>query len=259
MNNKILTLLVLISIFSVVNASSIKSLAISSNSVYQNTNSSPLYIYATTSSQLKGWLGASSNSLQLAINDQAMIVTTLTGISLTYNDTTLLVVPPQWYYKFNFTSGNFIGEYISTPSPSTFLISSIQVSSSQYSSTALWIYFFGMLFTIINILNIFFYSKFEKMITGIKHFVFSVALGLFAASLIALSLYYTSTISIPQYNITNATNTLFTIHSISLTTQSLSTNKTLTLFSLGIISIDLFSTLIFIFLLFFGNKKGREE
>jgi len=259
MKNKILFAFLFILFLSIVNASSIKVLSIASNTIYQNTNSSPLYIYATTSSQLKGWLGASSNSLQLVINDQGQLVTTLTGVSLTYNDTTLLVVPPQWYYKFNFTSGNFIGEYISTPSPSAFLIPSIRVSSSQYSSTALWIYVFGMLFTLINIFNIFFYHEFEKIITGIKHFVFSVALGLFAASLIALSLYYTSTISVPQYNITNATSTLFTIHSISLTTQPLSANKTLALFSLGIMSIDLFSVLIFIFLLFFGNKRRREE
>jgi len=141
---------------------------------------------------------------------------------------------------------------------STLILPSIRVSTSQYSSTALWIYFFGMLFTLVNIFNIFFYREFEKIITGIKHFTFSVALGLFAASLIALSLYYTSTISVPQYNIANATNTLFTVHSISLTTQQLSSNKTLALFSLGIMSIDLFSVIIFIFLLFFGNKKRRE-
>ncbi|MGC8649287.1 MAG: hypothetical protein ACP5UN_03680 [Candidatus Micrarchaeia archaeon] len=90
-------------------ASSLGSLTIVSNTVYQNTNSSPLYIYTTTSSSLKGWMGSSTTNLQLVMNDQAT-----NEITLQYNDTSLLVVPPEWYYKFNFTNGTFYGEYITT-------------------------------------------------------------------------------------------------------------------------------------------------
>ncbi len=153
----------------------------------------------------------------------------------------------------------FISLYLAIANAATSVIVLPQVSASRFSTTALWLYFFGMLFSLINILNIFYYTKFERIITGIKHFTFSLALGLFAASLIALSLYYTSTISIPSYDITNSTGTIFTVNSISLTTQALSTDRTLALFSLGIISIDIFSTLIFIYLLFFGNKRRGNE
>ena len=92
-------------------SASLQPLSIASNTLYQNSNYSTLYIYATTSSKLQAWLGANQSQMQLVINDQGQLVTTLTGVSLTYNDTALLVVPPGWYYKFNFTSGNFVGVY----------------------------------------------------------------------------------------------------------------------------------------------------
>jgi hypothetical protein len=78
-------------------SASLQPLSIATNTLYQNSNYSTLYIYATSNSGLKAWLGLNQSQMQMVISD--------------YNNTALLVVPPQWYYKFNFTTGNFIGEY----------------------------------------------------------------------------------------------------------------------------------------------------
>ncbi|MGC8940922.1 MAG: hypothetical protein ACP5JY_02725 [Candidatus Nanoarchaeia archaeon] len=78
-------------------SASLQPLSIATNTLYQNSNYSTLYIYATSNSGLKAWLGLNQSQMQMVISD--------------YNNTALLVVPSQWYYKFNFTTGNFIGEY----------------------------------------------------------------------------------------------------------------------------------------------------
>ena len=70
-----------------------------SNTIYQNTNSTPLAIYATThSATLAGYLG-NSTSLTKVISVGA------------YNMSAYMLVEPQEYYKFNYTNATFIGEY----------------------------------------------------------------------------------------------------------------------------------------------------
>ena len=70
-----------------------------SNTIYQNTNSTPLAIYATThSATLAGYLG-NSTSLTKVIS---------VGV---YNISAYMLVEPQEYYKFNYTNATFIGEY----------------------------------------------------------------------------------------------------------------------------------------------------
>ena len=70
-----------------------------SNTLYQNTNSTPLAIYATThSATLTGYLG-NSTSLTKVISVGA------------YNMSAYMLVEPNEYYKFNYTNATFIGEY----------------------------------------------------------------------------------------------------------------------------------------------------
>jgi hypothetical protein len=74
-----------------------------SNTIYQNTNSTPLSIYTIThSAKLTGYLG-NSTSLNEIIN--------LNGGSITINMSAYMLVEPNEYYKFNFTNATFIGEY----------------------------------------------------------------------------------------------------------------------------------------------------
>ena len=70
-----------------------------SNTIYQNTNSTPLAIYAIThSAALNGYLG-NSTSLTKVISIGA------------YNMSAYMLVEPNEYYKFNYTNATFIGEY----------------------------------------------------------------------------------------------------------------------------------------------------
>ena len=77
------------------------SVSIASNTLLQNTNSSPLYIYASTEGSLKGWIGPDGGNMSLVAYDSAIFFGT--GGTLSYNDTTLIAVPEGFYYKFNYT------------------------------------------------------------------------------------------------------------------------------------------------------------
>jgi hypothetical protein len=84
-----------------------------SNTIYQNTNSTPLAIYATThSAALNGYLGNSTSLIKVIKLNGGSI--TITGVvySLTgYNMSAYMLVEPNEYYKFNYTNATFIGEY----------------------------------------------------------------------------------------------------------------------------------------------------
>ena len=86
---------------------------VASNTIYQNTNSTPLAIYAIAhSATLRGYLG-NSTSLTKVIDLRGGSIT-ITGVvySLTgYNMSAYMLVEPNEYYKFNYTNATFIGEY----------------------------------------------------------------------------------------------------------------------------------------------------
>ena len=87
---------------------------ITSNTIYQNTNSTPLSIYVIAhSTSLKGYLGNTNTTLTKIIDLRGGSIT-VTGVvySLTgYNLSAYMQVAPKQYYKFNFTNATFIGEY----------------------------------------------------------------------------------------------------------------------------------------------------
>ena len=69
-----------------------------SNTIYQNTNSSMLSIYATArNSILLGYISPNDTSLTEVVTAGA------TG----YNMTAIVNVPNKWYYKFNYTDASF--------------------------------------------------------------------------------------------------------------------------------------------------------
>jgi hypothetical protein len=90
------------------------SMNIISNTIYQNTNSTPLAIYAIThSATLHGYLGSTNTSMLKVIDLQGGSVD-ITGVvySLTgYNMSAYMLAEPNEYYKFNYTNATFIGEY----------------------------------------------------------------------------------------------------------------------------------------------------
>ena len=88
-------------------------LSLTTNTLYQNTNSMPLAIYSIThSAPLSAYLGNSSSMLEVAYEDGGSVTVSTIVYSLAgYNMSSYMLVQPNEYYKFNFTSANFIGQY----------------------------------------------------------------------------------------------------------------------------------------------------
>ena len=85
-----------------------------SNTLYQNTNSSPLAIYSIAhSAELQGWLGAApSNMLKVADQQGGSVTISGTAYSVAgYNMSDYMLVEPNEYYKFNYTTANFVGQW----------------------------------------------------------------------------------------------------------------------------------------------------
>lgn len=89
-------------------------LTLTTNTIYQNTNTTPLSIYSIThSAQLRAYLGSSSsNMLEVAHEDGGSVTVGTTVVPLAgYNMSAYTLVQPNEYYEFNFTSASFIGQY----------------------------------------------------------------------------------------------------------------------------------------------------
>ena len=84
-----------------------------SNTIYQNTNSTPLAIYATThSAALNGYLGNSTSLTKvIELNGGSITITGVVYSLAGYNMSAYMLVEPNEYYKFNYTNATFIGEY----------------------------------------------------------------------------------------------------------------------------------------------------
>ena len=84
-----------------------------SNTLYQNTNSTPLAIYTTThSTTLTGYLGNSTSLIKvIKLNGGSITITGVVYSLAGYNMSALMLVEPNEYYKFNYTNATFIGEY----------------------------------------------------------------------------------------------------------------------------------------------------
>ena len=84
-----------------------------SNTIYQNTNSSPLAIYAIAhSATLKGYLGNSTSLMKvIELNGGSITITGVVYSLAGYNMSAYMLVEPNEYYKFNYTNATFIGEY----------------------------------------------------------------------------------------------------------------------------------------------------
>lgn len=118
-----------------------------SNTLYQNTNSTPLEIYAIThSATLTGYLG-NSTSLTKVIDLRGGSVTISSVVySLTgYNMSAYMLIEPNEYYKFNFTNATFIGQYLPKSSSSLAIIPQEVVSVSSINLYALLPFAVGLI------------------------------------------------------------------------------------------------------------------
>lgn len=226
-----------------------------SNTIYQNTNSTPLAIYAIThSAQLSAYLGSSpSNMLEVAYENGGSITVSSTVYSLAgYNMSSYLLIQPNEYYKFNFTSATFSGQYVPL---NIYMISTKTINSPQYSTTAQALFAIGILLSIILLLLVFRVLKFN---VGIMGGIEGFAVGMIAAVLIIYALQFTSLIQVSPYTI-NAFNTTLSVQSQSATTTPLATNILFGTLGYAFIFVDVILSFIYMFLAILVYKNERTK
>ena len=167
-----------------------------SNTIYQNTNSTPLAIYATThSATLAGYLG-NSTSLTKVISVGA------------YNMSAYMLVEPNEYYKFNYTNATFIGQYSpQSQSQSMFFPES---GMSQYASGALALFAIG-LFMYISLILYAFTNMLPKSKSAKINMLLIFSLALATVAVLVFSAFYQVQLSIPSYQIVSG-NSITTIN-----------------------------------------------
>ena len=171
---------------------------IASNTLYQNTNSTPLAIYAIAhSATLKGYLGNSTSLMEV--------------ISLgAYNMSTYMLVEPQEYYKFNFTNATFIGQYQPLPAQAQQSIFFPESGMSQYASGALALFAIGLLMYISLILYAF-TNMLPKSKSAKINMLLIFSLALATVAVLVFSAFYQVQLSIPPYQIVSG-NSITTIN-----------------------------------------------
>ena len=138
---------------SITSAASPFTMNIVSNTLYQNTNSTPLSIYSIThSAPLSAYIGSSpSNMLEVAYENGGSVTVSATIYSLAgYNMSAYMLVEPNEYYKFNYTNATFIGQY--NPSLSLAIIPQEVVSVSSINIYALLPFAVGLILGLLGVI-----------------------------------------------------------------------------------------------------------
>ena len=168
-----------------------------SNTLYQNTNSTPLAIYSIThSTELQSWLGAAPSNM-LKVADQQGGSVTISSIVYSvagYNMSDYMLVEPDEYYKFNYTTANFIGQW---QPQQTFLISNADNNNATQANNM--IADILALFSIVLIAVRFLFLKEHSNRWVIVH-ILAAAIMIFAAYFYLFPPVTTSQITYPAYN-----------------------------------------------------------
>ena len=138
---------------SITSAASPFTMNIVSNTLYQNTNSTPLSIYSIThSAPLSAYIGSSpSNMLEVAYeNGGSVTVSAIIYPLAGYNMSAYMLVEPNEYYKFNYTNATFIGQY--NPSLSLAIIPQEVVSVSSINIYALLPFAVGLILGLLGVI-----------------------------------------------------------------------------------------------------------
>ena len=87
---------------------------LAANTIYLNNNFTSITIYATTNGVLHGYVGNSTTTLLIAINDTPSVASGFGVLDLPGSVTSTLVVPEGDYYLFNYSVANFTLEKVRT-------------------------------------------------------------------------------------------------------------------------------------------------
>jgi hypothetical protein len=125
-----------------------------SNTIYQNTNSTPLSIYTIThSARLTGYLGNSTSLNEIIdLNGGSITITGVVYSLAGYNMSAYMLVEPNEYYKFNFTNATFTGQYSQKPSSSLTLIPQEIIDVSATNLYALLPFATGLLLGLLGVM-----------------------------------------------------------------------------------------------------------
>ena len=254
--NKLLLLFVFITFIGVASASPVQ-LNLTSNTIYQNTNSTPLAIYVIThSATLHGYLGPSNTTLLKVVDlrgggiSVSGVVYSLMG----YNMSAYMLVEPHEYYKFNYTNATFIGQYIPL-STQTYLINSKYAEAPQYSGIAQIVFAIGVITSLFLILLVFRILKFN---VGIMGGLEGFAVGMIGALLIIYALQFTSQVTIPAYQIT-AFNSILNVSSQTALSTPLASQLMFGILGYSFIFMDFILGFIYLFMSMLVYRDERKQ
>ena len=180
---------------------------IASNTLYQNTNSTSLSIYATThSATLTGYLGNSTSLAKIIkLNGGSITITGVVYSLAGYNMSAYMLVEPQEYYKFNFTNATFIGQYQPLPAQAQQSIFFPESGMSQYASGALILFAIGLLMYISLVLYAF-TNMLPKAKNAKINMLLIFLLALATVAVLIFSAFYQVQLSIPPYQVVSGNN-----------------------------------------------------
>ena len=259
---RLINLLPVFLLFGLASATSPFTMNIVSNTLYQNTNSSSLAIYSIThSAELQSWLGTvPSNMLNVITqNGGSITISSIVYSVAGYNMSDYMLVEPNEYYKFNYTTANFIGQWLpaaSSGSGSSSVILSPALKSSQYSPYAELAYAIGLLLFIALLFLSFnvFHEKRGTLIKGIA----GLSIGMISFILITFSLFYQSSISYPTITFTSA-NVLYTIHNQTLASMPMGQSNNFGFLAYAIMFMDIILSFAYLFMSFIMYSAFRDK
>jgi hypothetical protein len=210
-----ISLIILFSLIAIVNASTIFNINLTSGTIYQNTNTTPLYLYARTLDTTKVFIGATPNTL--------LEVQNFTAPSTPHRDSALSVIPQNYYYEVNYTgTTHFTVEYITPQIP--ILIPAIP-HLATYSEIAIIIFLIALALLVLLLLFtlgqeiIRLPRSSNPRINALAIFL----LGMSSMILFLISGFYQQQLTVNVYKATTA-NVISTITTATLTTEPLATN-----------------------------------
>ena len=208
------------------------------NTIYQNTNNTPLGIYAITqSATLRGYLGNATSMPKV-----------ITG----FNMSAFMLVKPGQYYKFNYTNATFNGEYIPL---NTYLLNTKTITAPQYSAVAQMLFALGI---VVSLILLFLTFRILKLNTGMMGGIAGFAVGMGGALLLIYALQFVSVAQVQPYTI-NAFNVPLAVNAQQVTTQPLATEVVFGTVGNAFIMMDIFISFGYLFLAMLVYREKRRD
>lgn len=208
------------------------------NTIYQNTNNTPLGIYAITqSATLRGYLGNATSMPKV-----------ITG----FNMSAFMLVKPGQYYKFNYTNATFNGEYIPL---NTYLLNTKTITAPQYSAVAQMLFALGI---VVSLILLFLTFRILKLNAGMMGGIAGFAVGMGGALLLIYALQFVSVAQVQPYTI-NAFNVPLAVNAQQVTTQPLATEVVFGTVGNAFLMMDMFISFGYLFLAMLVYREKRRN